>query len=101
MSGDDWEEISTALVGAVFAEPEASWVYDQCLIVAQREPWQLVGIAATCIGHLARLRSYLRSDTMAVLEELRAVRGATAYVDDAISDVRFGLQRGAVPDTES
>jgi hypothetical protein len=94
LENGDPEEVQIALVASVFEEPDDDWMYEQCLAAAQMGPWQVTAVAATCIGHLARLRGYIRDEMLPFLESLPArdprIR---SYAEDAIEDVRFAISR--------
>lgn len=84
------DEISTALVRAVHSNHDVTWSLGAGATVASRPDPALKRIAATCIGHLGRLREDLDVDAAArVLERLwktddAFVRGA---VEDALDDL--------------
>ena len=93
MAGDDARTVCSALVNATFEEPDNEWLYDRCLAAASTGPWEVTAVAATCIGHLARLRGYTRDDTIQFLESLAASSTRIrSYAEDAIEDVRHGLR---------
>jgi hypothetical protein len=83
-----WEQVASALVEAAFSEPDSGWVYNQCLSVADEGPWELTAVAATCLGHLGRLRGYTRPDTAARLQQWAAPDPRVApYVREALEDL--------------
>lgn len=93
IAAGDSDGVSIALVKATFAEPSSAWLYDRCLDLAATGPWEVTAVAATCIGHLARLRGYARADTVAFLESLVASHPRVRpYAEDALEDVHHGAK---------
>lgn len=83
-------DLCDALVGLTFHEPGLEYVRDACLHLLHAESWQVRAVAATCLGHLARVHG--RLDSSEVLPALRTLlddprtRGAA---ENAIDDIEF------------
>ena len=82
------EDGHSALVGLTFHDPSLAYVRDECLRLLHAESRQTRSLAATCLGHLARIHGHL--DSGAVLPALHALtedphtRGAA---EDALDDI--------------
>src|SRR5262245_59198295 len=65
----DAERICHALVAVAFHEPDWRWAQDRCLeLLDDRDP-NVSGLAATCLGHVARIHGTL--DKERVVSALR------------------------------
>jgi HEAT repeat protein len=90
-SGDP-EQIADTLVNAAFHDPDWQWVQAKCLGFARSNAAAVRYIAATCLGHVARIHRQLDLDKVApVLKELLNdpeiyVRGSA---EDAIEDIKI------------
>lgn len=82
------EDLCAALVDLTYHEPSLAYVRDECLRLIREGSPEVRTVAATCLGHLARIHGRLDSD--AVLPALRTLlddprtRGAA---DNAIEDI--------------
>lgn len=82
------DDLCAALVGLVFHEPSLPYARDECLRLSREGPPDIRIMAATCLGHLARIHG--RLDSEAVLPALRTLlddprtRGAA---ENAIEDI--------------
>ena len=88
------EAICDALVRAAFHDPDWRWVQTQCLTFMKSPNAVVRGLAATCIGHLARLHKQLdlaqvRPALIALAEDTEA--GGRAA--DALDDIRTYIKR--------
>ena len=66
------EEICDALIGVTFHDPDWRWVQDRCLEFLSHESPDVGGLAATCLGHIARIHGALDQD--AVVPALQRLR---------------------------
>jgi hypothetical protein len=58
----DVMKICDALVAVAFHDQDWRWVQEQCLRFLENEDFQISGLAATCLGHLARIHGQLDKD---------------------------------------
>ena len=49
------EQICQALVSIAFYEQDWPWVQEQCLVLLSNKASAIRGLAATCLGHIARM----------------------------------------------
>jgi len=55
LASDDTEQICQALVSIAFYEQDWPWVQEQCLVLLSSKASAIRGLAATCVGHIARM----------------------------------------------
>ncbi len=91
-ASNDPEQITFALVNAAFHDPDWRWVQDKCLDFTRNNFPEVRRMAATCLGHLARIHRILELNKVApALKELlkdpeRHVRGSA---EDAMEDIKI------------
>lgn len=56
------EGICRALVRVAMTVPDRAWAQDQCLRFARHEDAFVRGVAATCLGHVARIHKKIDED---------------------------------------
>ena len=86
-SGDD-AAICDALAGAALHDEDGAWVESWCLQLGGSQSVDVRGLAATCLGHVARLFGAIRPDSHELLERLRDDPAVCGRADDALDDVR-------------
>ena len=91
-SGDK-QDIQNALLSAAYYDPEWKWVQLQCLALTHHNDHNVRWVAATCLGHLARIHRQLDLDlVLQRLTEMKADPLVSAGVNDALDDIRFYLK---------
>jgi hypothetical protein len=91
-SGDK-QDIQNALLSAAYNDPEWKWVQVQCLALTHHNDHNVRWVAATCLGHLARIHRQLDLDlVLQRLTEMKADPLVSAGVNDALDDIRFYLK---------
>jgi hypothetical protein len=86
------EEICDALIGVTFHDPDWRWVQDRCLEFLSHESPDVRGLAATCLGHIARIHRALDQDAVVpALQRLRADPEVGGRAEDALDDIRLFL----------
>ena len=89
------EVICSTLVAIALYDPDWRWAQEKCLEFAQHPDASIRQIAATCIGHVARIHQTLDLDAVrAVLHQLLSdpevyVKGCA---EDAISDIKVFMK---------
>jgi hypothetical protein len=87
-SGDD-AAICNALAGAALYDEDAAWVEAWCLRLGGSHSADVRGLAATCLGHVARRFGSIRPDSLDLLGRLRNDPAVGGRADDALDDVRM------------
>jgi hypothetical protein len=86
-SGNE-SEICHALVSLAFHEPDWLWAQNQCLFFLEKDNQNIAGVAATCLGHLARIHRKIEKDKVTVALKLHLSNGDLAgIVEDALDDI--------------
>jgi hypothetical protein len=84
----DPQAAAHALVGAAFHYPDRQAVQDLCLRLLDGPDRSLAAVAATCLGHLARIYGQLDTDTVrAALERQRGDQLVGPRAEDALDDL--------------
>jgi hypothetical protein len=89
----DTTNVSDALLSATYYDPDWRWAQNLCLDFLNHDDCALRGLAATCLGHIARIHRQLDVDV--VLSRLAALKTDPfigASVKDALDDIRFYLK---------
>jgi hypothetical protein len=84
----DSERISDALVRFAYHDPEWRWVQDTCLQFLDHPDTSVRGVAATCLGHVARIHG--RIDGLRVVPALRRllpIDEVGGPAEDALDDI--------------
>jgi hypothetical protein len=82
------EAICHALVAIAFCEPDWKWVQDRCLYFLQNKDPVISGLAATCLGHVARIHQKLeREKVITALRSRLEDAEITGRVEDALNDI--------------
>ena len=81
-------DICGALVSAALNEEDWSWVQEKCLAFAAHEESSVRAIAATCLGHVARIHRKLDLNrVLPALETLRKDPATSGYAETALDDI--------------
>src|SRR5438128_2611400 len=94
LDGCDPETICRTLVRVAMFEPDRRWAQSQCLRFARNRNAWIRGVAATCLGHLARIHRVIDEDEVipVMRELLRDADSRTrAKTEDALSDFSIYL----------
>src|SRR5438445_8183155 len=62
LARSDRESVSRALVRIAMFESDRRWAQSQCLRFARDQDSFIRGVAATCLGHLARIHGEIDED---------------------------------------
>ena len=87
------QDVQEALLSAAYYDPDWKWVQGKCITLSHHPGHRMRQMAATCLGHLARLHRQL--DLGTVLQRLAELKNdplARASVEEALNDIRFYLK---------
>jgi hypothetical protein len=87
----DPEWIGRALLAVVNGDPEWAWLEEQCLGLLVHPDVQVRGLAATSLGHVARLHGHLHASAVDRLREAQTDATIAGRVHDALSDIDIFL----------
>jgi hypothetical protein len=89
LSGSDSAAICRALVDAALHDPDWAWVQEHCLRLLASSDSEVRGVAATSLGHLARIHGMLDLDRVEPrLRELRNDPEVRGRAEDALDDIQ-------------
>lgn len=92
-SSGNLEKICDALVRLTYHDPDWEWVQAQCLRFGKHSHSEVRGLAATCIGHLARIHGILNMESVRpLLEELLDDPEVSGRAQDALDDIKVYLR---------
>jgi putative intracellular protease/amidase len=87
------DAIYAALLSAAYFDKEWRWVQQQCLDFLDHHDNSVRWVAATCLGHLARIHGQLDVEmVLARLVPLKSDPEIGPAVEDALDDIRFFLR---------
>ncbi len=89
----DVQDVQDGLLSAAYYDPEWHWVQTKCLAASRHSDFRVRWVAATCLGHLARVHGQL--DLVPALERLAESKNdplVKAGAEDALDDIRFYLK---------
>jgi hypothetical protein len=81
------EAICDALAGAALKDDDAAWIESRCVMLAESQSVAIRGLAATCLGHVARRFGRIQPESVALLRRLSADPEVGGLADDALDDV--------------
>lgn len=85
--------ICEAMVSIAFYEPDWKWVQNKCLGFLNNEKPEIRGLAATCLGHIARIHRQLEKEkVLNALHGLLDDHAISGQVKDALDDIDMFLQ---------
>ena len=92
-SSADASSLQGALVSMALHEPDWRWVQEKCLGLTAHPDAGVRALAATCLGHIARIHRQLDLDiVMPRLELLLADPETAGYAETAIDDVKMFIK---------
>ncbi len=84
------ETICDALIRITYHDPDWRSVQEQCVRLAEFPDVDVRGLAATCLGHLARIHRRLNiEEVLPMLQSLRNDPDVAPRVLDALDDIRM------------
>ena len=94
VASNDSSKIASALVSIAFFEPRWKEAQNKCLYFLDGKDIALIGIAATCIGHIARIHHELELETvLPLLHRLQQNYPALGEIGDALDDIAMFIPK--------
>ncbi len=86
------DEICDALLSVALYDDDWKWSQDQCLYFLNDSDQDVQCLAATCLGHIARIHHKLDQDLVAsALEKRLKDERISGQVQDALDDIKHYL----------
>lgn len=90
LASQDVDRVCRALVSISFYDDDWRWVQETCLSYLANSDPQISGLAATCLGHVARIRNVLDKEKVLAALSARASEPEIAgRIADAIDDIEM------------
>jgi len=87
-SSGDPARIATALVSIAFYESDWKWAQDKCLEHLFHSDEDISGLAATCLGHIARVHGKLeKAKVLNALKRWLSCLPIVGRIEDALQDI--------------
>ncbi|WP_233237924.1 hypothetical protein [Bordetella sp. LUAb4] len=87
LSGNS-SEICKMLVSIAFYDSDWNWVQDRCLEFLASPVPEVRGVAATCLGHIARIHHCLdRNKVLSALDKHSGDASIAGQISDALDDI--------------
>ncbi|WP_207513112.1 hypothetical protein [Longitalea luteola] len=88
----DVKNICHALVAIALNEQDWKWVQDKCLYFFMSNNSEISGLAATCLGHVARIHGKLEKDKVISILRTRLNEPEIAGIGDALDDIEMFIK---------
>jgi hypothetical protein len=86
------DEICDALIAMAFYDEDWKWSQTQCLHFLSHSDPDVRGVAASCLGHIARIHHQLDQEIVeSTLKQHLQDKLIAARVQDALDDIEFFL----------
>jgi hypothetical protein len=87
------ENICDAMLSITFYENDWKWVQDKCLILFQNANPKISSLAATCLGHIARIHRKLEKEkVIKILRERLDDKEISGWIEDALDDIKMFIR---------
>ncbi|HEV8053138.1 MAG TPA: hypothetical protein VGP47_11640 [Parachlamydiaceae bacterium] len=91
-SSGDANEICDALVAMAFYDEDWKWCQEQCLFLLEHFDKNISGLAAICLGHIARIHGQLDKELVeSVLSNHLNNKEISGRIEDALGDIKMFL----------
>lgn len=91
---DDPRDISGQIVALALNDPDWEWLQEKCLELTGHDNPEVRGVAATCLGHIARIHRRLDRDrVVAALQAMVHDSAAGGRAEDALDDIEVFIPR--------
>lgn len=88
-SSENVAELTETMLDMVFGINDREWAESRCLRLLDHPNVDVAGLAATCLGHIARIYKTIGQDTVPSLEAKLADARISGRVEDALDDIRM------------
>jgi hypothetical protein len=96
LASDDVERMSLALLRLALHDPDPSWLQQILLPYLGHHHRWVRGVAAMCLGHVARIHGILDEETVVpAIRELLDDPTTKGQAQDALDDIEMFLERDA------
>ncbi len=93
-ASNDVKKITHALVSIALFEKEYRWAEDKCLKYLSSPDDSISGLAASCLGHIARVHGILnKEEVLKALRDKLSNNGIKGRVEDAINDIEMFVKQ--------
>jgi hypothetical protein len=90
LASDDVETVCNGLLSTVFYDDDWQWAQDQCLILLDHESPDVKLLAATCLGHVARIHKTLdKEKVVRALQHRMDDPELRGTIQDALDDIKM------------
>jgi len=86
-ASDQADNICDAMVGIAFFEQDWKWAQDKCLSFLESTNTDVSRLAATCLGHIARIHHKIEKKVIAALRSRLNDANIAGQVEDALDDI--------------
>lgn len=84
------ERICYSMVSIAFYEQDWKWAQDKCLAFFLCNDYRISSLAATCLGHIARVHGKLeKSKVVKILESRMGNPEIAGFIEDALDDINM------------
>jgi hypothetical protein len=92
------ENICSALVSISFYEKDWKWAQDKCLEFLINNNVIIAGLAAICLGHIARIHGKIEKDRVInALKHNLSNKELAGQIQDALDDIELYIGNGHRP----
>ncbi|MCG8423817.1 MAG: hypothetical protein MJE77_38465 [Proteobacteria bacterium] len=90
LASNDWERVSVALLRLSLHDPDPEWLEDTVLPYTRHEHYWVRGVAAMCLGHVARIHGRLNlKKCLPAIRELLDNDETKGKAEDALEDIEM------------
>lgn len=94
-ASNDTKKICHAMVAIALHEQDWKWVQEKCLAFFLSDNPEISGLAAICLGHVARIHGQLEKDKVIPILRRRLNEPEIAgQIEDALSDIEMFAKDG-------
>lgn len=91
---NDAQELCEAMIAAAFNVDDGKWLQDEFITLLQHPDTDVRAIAATSLGHVARIHGHLdTARVLPLLEELKRHQKTQGFAETALEDIEMFARR--------
>jgi hypothetical protein len=88
LKSTDLNVVSDTLLYVCFNVDDIEWIQDKCIELLEHKDEDIAGLAATCLGHIARIHSRInKGKVLPVLQSKLQDTRLSGRVKDALEDI--------------